>query len=107
MQPQALFLSGSFQAVSGSVPIVRHQRIYGSKAVRFRKRMRARQPLCVMCLAKGRITAGKECDHIIPLSEGGTNDPSNIQVLCHDCHLEKHGCDVVVIGVDGWPISER
>lgn len=28
--------------------------------------------------------------HIIPLSEGGTNDPSNLVTLCHGCHLHQH-----------------
>lgn len=30
-----------------------------------------------------------EIDHIIPLIKGGTNDYSNLQVLCIDCHLNK------------------
>jgi 5-methylcytosine-specific restriction protein A len=28
-------------------------------------------------------------DHTIPLEEGGTNDPDNLQGLCHDCHDAK------------------
>lgn len=32
---------------------------------------------------------GGETDHIIPLSQGGTNQPENIQTLCKECHREK------------------
>lgn len=33
--------------------------------------------------------AGYEVDHIIPLSEGGTNEASNLQALCLMCHRVK------------------
>ena len=29
------------------------------------------------------------CDHIIPLSDGGENRESNLQMLCTDCHARK------------------
>ena len=30
-----------------------------------------------------------QCDHRIPLFEGGGNSPSNLQALCANCHCEK------------------
>ena len=30
-----------------------------------------------------------EIDHIHPVSRGGTNDPSNLRVLCRDCNAGK------------------
>jgi 5-methylcytosine-specific restriction protein A len=28
-------------------------------------------------------------DHVIPLAQGGTNDPDNLQWLCAGCHSRK------------------
>jgi 5-methylcytosine-specific restriction endonuclease McrA len=30
-----------------------------------------------------------ECDHIVPLHRGGSNDPGNLQSLCKECHAIK------------------
>jgi hypothetical protein len=43
--------------------------------------------VCAFCHSTTRL----EVDHIIPLSRGGTDDPSNLQVLCQRCHRVKHG----------------
>lgn len=32
---------------------------------------------------------GHEVDHIIPVSQGGTNDDANLQALCSACHMAK------------------
>ena len=32
---------------------------------------------------------GLEIDHIVPISKGGTGDPSNLQVLCRVCNRKK------------------
>ena len=30
------------------------------------------------------------CHHVLPLSEGGVNHPSNLKTACHGCHEDKH-----------------
>lgn len=50
--------------------------------------------MCVYCPADLRIT-GHHVDHIVPLSRGGSNWPSNLQCLCPDCNLRK------------WSLSEE
>ena len=32
---------------------------------------------------------GLEVDHLVPVSKGGRDHPSNLQTLCHDCHIKK------------------
>ena len=29
------------------------------------------------------------CDHILPVTQGGTDELSNLQTLCDDCNLAK------------------
>ena len=49
--------------------------------------------LCCSCSAdvSGLVstTSDKHYDHIIPLSKGGINDVTNIQLLCEQCNLAK------------------
>lgn len=76
-------------------------------------RVLSANPLCVMCQAKGRVTIATEVDHIIALTNGGTEDPhddSNRQGLCGPCHVEKTNADLgytpkVATGLDGWPVE--
>lgn len=42
---------------------------------------------CAMC--KQILDANFETDHIIPLHQGGSNDISNLQSLCPNCHSRK------------------
>ena len=43
--------------------------------------------LCNIC--QDQLNKGFQGDHIIPLQYGGTNNFSNFQALCHNCHLFK------------------
>ncbi len=52
--------------------------------------------LCEACKKKGKVTKGREVDHIIELTDTNKHDwniaynPSNLQLLCPDCHNHKH-----------------
>lgn len=66
--------------------------------------------LCQQCLRDGHTTPATDCDHIVPLLAGGTDDESNLQALCRDCHNIKSRADrgiapKPVIGLDGWPVG--
>jgi hypothetical protein len=60
------------------------------KAVYYRDQGR-----CVLCQSdlSGLLSTDQHIhyDHIVPLNLWGTNDPSNIQLLCEDCNLKKSG----------------
>lgn len=43
---------------------------------------------CALCGTTAK-RARMEIDHIIPVSKGGTNDPTNLQVLCVTCNQGK------------------
>jgi len=64
-------------------------RIRGSKLQHLRDRLFTRQPLCVLCLAKGRTTLATIRDHIVNLQAGGTDTDDNTQAVCADCHAAK------------------
>jgi 5-methylcytosine-specific restriction protein A len=56
---------------------------------RARERLFARDPLCAECRRQNRVAVATQRDHIVPLSEGGTDDDENIQGLCDACHEAK------------------
>jgi len=35
------------------------------------------------------VSSRDEIDHIVPLEQGGSNDDSNCQPLCYECHQAK------------------
>jgi len=68
----------------------RHERGYGSAWVKIRDRIRTRDNhLCQECLRSGIITQGKQVDHILNKARGGTDDDSNLELLCIKCHKIK------------------
>ena len=86
------------------------KRIKGAKLQALRLDMYKDNPCCNSC---GRLTAhphGYQIDHIKPLHLGGTDTPSNRQLLCIDCHEKKTAKEMgytpkKTIGYDGWPIE--
>lgn len=42
---------------------------------------------CAYCRCS--LVNGYEIDHIYPISKGGSNDPSNLQLLCNSCNRHK------------------
>ena len=66
-----------------------HHRGYGSEWKRLRAICLKQNPYCVACAERGELTRATDLDHIIPRSQGGTDDPSNLQPTCHPCHSRK------------------
>lgn len=65
-------------------------RKYGRAWRVVRDRYVAAHPLCERCLQAGRLTPVEEVHHIKPVSQGGTNDDSNLMSLCRSCHTKIH-----------------
>lgn len=90
----------------------RHQRGYGTAWDKLRATILDRDNhLCQACLRNGRPVPGNQVDHIKPKAKGGTDDESNLEVLCRPCHDKKSMRDrgyrpKATIGLDGWPTGE-
>lgn len=67
------------------------------------------EPVCMIC---GR-RASTQVDHKIPISQGGTDERSNLQGVCDMCHDIKTAEDLGIkpppnkIGLDGYPITKE
>lgn len=90
------------------------QRGYGYRWQQAAKLYLDRNPLCVMCQAKGIVCAATVVDHITP-HKGDVHlfwAVDNWQALCKPCHdtdkkaIENHG-HTKEIGLDGWPVDDR
>jgi 5-methylcytosine-specific restriction enzyme A len=65
------------------------QRKRGRAGMRDRAQVLAEEPLCRLCLAKGKQVASDVVDHVVPLAWGGQDDRGNKQGLCDPCHDAK------------------
>lgn len=57
---------------------------YDAKWRMTRARFLKRNPACVECGDKA-----TDVDHIKPRADGGTDEWTNLQALCHSCHSKK------------------
>lgn len=100
----------------------RHDRGYGSDWDIIRARIIKRDKgLCQACLARGRVTIGREVDHKMPKAEakkkGWTKEQmdadGNLWLLCKPCHDHKTAQENGRVyrprqatGEDGWPVDK-
>ncbi len=83
------------------------QRIRGRALQALRHRLLGDSPMCAMC----RTAVATELDHVVALTNGGSNDEDNLQGLCASCHELKTLADLgqrprVTTGLDGWPVQD-
>lgn len=66
------------------------ERGYGQAWRKLRNQIMERDRyLCQVCLANDRYTPATEVDHIINKAQGGMDELSNLQAICHACHKTK------------------
>lgn len=63
---------------------------YGKTWQAARRKYKAKHPLCEMCLVEGKAVPMEQVHHIVPLSQGGTHDESNLMSVCKSCHSKIH-----------------
>lgn len=73
---------------------------YGHRWRLLSKSVLAECPVCQKC----NDALSTDCDHILPKSQGGTDDRSNLQALCGTCHKQKTAAED---GGFGNPIKKR
>ena len=89
LKPRVAKIAASRLAIIQPLWSMPHYRIRGRALQEIRAEHFRDNPLCVHCLARGIVTAAVELDHIIALSNGGTDTPDNRQSLCSACHRAK------------------
>lgn len=69
---------------------------------RYKKEHPRNEQKCAMCGS----TDSLELDHILPYMNGGTDDESNLQWLCHKCHASKTKTEHLLYESNGlWKTS--
>ena len=80
-----------------------HQRGYDHQHQRLAKQAIAAHPYCADCHSTEDLCA----DHIVPLSRGGTNTPSNYQVRCRSCNTARRNVDRRKRATPGAPSTSK
>ena len=88
----------TLQTKAGATP-----RIRGDAWMATRRQVQQRDKFT--CAACGAVRADHEVDHRVPLEQGGTNDPENLQSLCRDCNAYK-GDDKTTDEVREWRMKK-
>ena len=82
----------------------RHERGYGTAWTKLREVILIRDKgLCQPCAKADRISVATAVDHITPKSQGGTDDPGNLQGICHACHAAKTALETVGDRASAYP----
>lgn len=74
------------------------QLIHTTAWIRLRRWKLTHNPLCERCAQDGIVTAATEVHHVTPVECGLSRmekqalmfNPTNLQSLCHDCHVRTH-----------------
>ena len=68
------------------------ERGYGNDWRKLSEAYRASQPLCEDCLGRDKVKPCTEVHHIEPISKAPhlRLEPSNLVVLCKECHEQRH-----------------
>lgn len=82
------------------------KRITGRRLQTLRHQLFRDHPLCRQCEREGRFRRATVRDHVIPLAEGGTDEPDNIQGLCDECHELKSARESARGRVGGSKVRE-
>jgi 5-methylcytosine-specific restriction protein A len=61
------------------------ERGYDYEWQKLSRKFKRNNPICNIC----KVRASEETDHIIEKADGGTNELSNLQALCAECHAKK------------------
>lgn len=84
----------------------------GHRWAKLREQVLREEPLCRPCRARNLVTPSAECDHILPLAQGGTDERENLQGICRECHRDKSAREQGYttkpeIGLDGYPVDKE
>ena len=81
---------------------VRSKRRKWAKRLARRRGWRCHWCKCLTTKRRHRPTSAT-VDHLVPLSRGGTNSPSNVVVACLTCNLAR-GAQITVKALDSAPL---